>query len=115
MASVRYIVNDLDAAAAFYTEGVSGEMISPMFQLARDGATDGKGRPSLLQLALTARELRDAAHVIKTPLAVQSALFAILTPIARMRGHRPLREYRYDGIARQSRPEGSLSCTDARA
>lgn len=92
--------------------GRFSQLISTMFQLARDGETDSNGRPSPLQLALTARELRDTAYVSKPPLLAQKVLFALLAPLARMRGHRPLREYRHDATAAESRP-GHSPTTEA--
>ena len=75
--------------------GRFGLVIGTMFQLARDGETDASGRPSPLQLALLAREVRDVVHVARPPLPVQRVAFALLAPVARMRGLRPLREYRH--------------------
>ena len=57
-----------------------------IFGLARDGKTDADGAPSFLQIALFA-----AAYDIwvpKPPRPVQRALFAVLAPIARLRGYR---------------------------
>lgn len=76
--------------------GRFAEMISTMFQLARDGETDETGRPSPLQLVMTAHELRDCVHAASPPLALQRAGLAVLAPIARRRGYEGLRAYRQD-------------------
>jgi quercetin dioxygenase-like cupin family protein len=75
--------------------GRFGEMIETMFQLARDGETDARGRPHPLQIALTAREFEDTAHLASPPLPLQRALFAPLAPLARLLGKRPTRRYRH--------------------
>lgn len=75
--------------------GRFGEMIGTMFQLARDGETDELGRPGLLQIALTAREFEDTVRITKPPMAVQRVLFALLAPIARLRGKQAIRPYRH--------------------
>jgi quercetin dioxygenase-like cupin family protein len=63
-------------------------MIETFFGLARLGHTDGKGMPSLLQLALTAREFGDVVVFRSPPAPVQRAMFGGLAPIARWRGYR---------------------------
>jgi quercetin dioxygenase-like cupin family protein len=63
-------------------------MIETFFGLARLGHTDGRGMPSPLQLALTAREFSDVIVFRSPPLAVQRAIFGALAPIARWRGYR---------------------------
>jgi hypothetical protein len=59
-----------------------------LFGLARLGHTDAKGMPHLLQLALIAREFSDVIVFRSPPLAMQRALFGVLTPIAHWRGYR---------------------------
>jgi quercetin dioxygenase-like cupin family protein len=63
-------------------------MILNMFNLARDGKTDPKGRPHLLQLALVAREFDDVIRLTRPPRWAQRLLFGVLAPIARARGYR---------------------------
>lgn len=63
-------------------------MIRNLFGLAQDGRTDRKGMPNLLQLALLAREFEDVAQLVRPPRLVQRALFAVLAPIARLKGYR---------------------------
>ena len=58
------------------------------FGLAQDGKTDSKGMPSLLQLALFAREFDDVMRFTRPPRLLQQVLFALLTPIARLCGYR---------------------------
>ncbi len=57
-----------------------------IFGLARDGKTDADGAPSFLQIALFASAYD--IWVPKPPRLMQRALFAILGPIARLRGYR---------------------------
>ncbi len=58
-----------------------------MFALARDGKTDGQGKPSLLQFAAGASEY--GMYVTRPSIALQKALFAVLGPLARLLGYRP--------------------------
>lgn len=64
------------------------QMIETLFGLARDGHTNSKGMPDPLQLAMFATEFRDVMVLRRPPAAVQSAVFALLRPIARARGYR---------------------------
>ena len=64
------------------------EAVCNIFGLARDGKTNAKGMPNLLQLALIAREFDDVIHFTKPPRWVQRLLFGLLAPIARARGYR---------------------------
>jgi len=63
-------------------------MIETLFGLARLGHVNAKGMPSLLQLALVAREFSDVIVFRKPPPAVQGPIFGVLAPIARWRGYR---------------------------
>lgn len=63
-------------------------MLSNLFGMARDGKTDAKGRPNLLQAALLAREFDDVIRFVEPPRAVQKILFGILAPVARLLGYR---------------------------
>jgi mannose-6-phosphate isomerase-like protein (cupin superfamily) len=63
------------------------------FGLARDGKTNAKGIPPLLQIAVAYRGLGDSCPVLpKPPLPVQRAVFATLSPFGRVRGYRPVDE-----------------------
>jgi quercetin dioxygenase-like cupin family protein len=81
-----------DRDARVRVEATPGErflhMIETFFGLARLGSTDGKGMPSPLQAALTAREFSDVIVFRSPPLVVQRAIFGALAPIARWRGYR---------------------------
>lgn len=63
-------------------------MIETFFGLARLGHTGRKGMPSPLQLAVSAQEFSDIMVFRSPPLAVQRAIFGVLSPIARWRGYR---------------------------
>lgn len=54
--------------------------------LAQDGKVDAKGVPGLLQVGLMAREFDDEFRLAKPPRPVQQVVFAVLAPLARMRG-----------------------------
>lgn len=62
-------------------------MISTMFGLARAGETNRKGMPSLLRIAVIARENEGIIRFTKPPRVVQRVLFGALAPIARARGY----------------------------
>jgi quercetin dioxygenase-like cupin family protein len=64
------------------------EAILNTFGLARDGKTNAKGMPNLLQVALFAREFEDVLYFTSPPRPLQRALFAVLAPVARLLGYR---------------------------
>jgi quercetin dioxygenase-like cupin family protein len=64
------------------------EAISTTFGLARDGKTNAKGMPNLLQLALLSREYEDVLYFVKPPRALQKVLFAVLAPVAHLLGYK---------------------------
>lgn len=64
------------------------EAVLNTFGLARDGKTNSKGMPNLLQVALFAREFEDVLYFTRPPRPVQRVLFAVLAPVARLLGYR---------------------------
>lgn len=64
------------------------EAIYNTFGLARDGKTNAKGMPNLLQVSLFAREFEDVLYFTSPPRPVQKVLFAVLAPVARLLGYR---------------------------
>jgi mannose-6-phosphate isomerase-like protein (cupin superfamily) len=68
------------------------QLIETAFRLARDGRTNAKGVPGLLQLAVIAREYRDEVQATAPPIWLQRALFTLLAPIGRALGRRPVYE-----------------------
>jgi quercetin dioxygenase-like cupin family protein len=77
-----HVVVEVSPAARFE------EAISTTFGLARDGKTNARGLPNLLQLALVACEFEDVLYFTKPPRPVQKLLFTVLAPVARMLGYR---------------------------
>jgi hypothetical protein len=59
-------------------------MISMLYGMARDGKTDAKGRPNLLQDALFAQEFDDVIRFVKPPRFLQKVLFGALVPVAHL-------------------------------
>ncbi len=76
------IVVEISPAARFEV------MIANLFGLARDGRTNSKGMPNLLQAALFARGFEDVLYFTRPPRMVQKVLFGVLAPIARLLGYR---------------------------
>jgi mannose-6-phosphate isomerase-like protein (cupin superfamily) len=68
----------------------AGEMLS-FFEtycgFAREGRADGNGSPPFLQIAVSCRHWD--MYLASPPVAVQRTLFALLGPVARLRGYRP--------------------------
>ena len=62
-------------------------MISTLYGLARDGKTDARGMPSILQVSLLAREFDDVIAFTRPPRYVQRLLFGTLVPVARLLGY----------------------------
>jgi mannose-6-phosphate isomerase-like protein (cupin superfamily) len=59
------------------------------FGLARDGQTNSKGIPGILQIAVAYRDLGTSCPtLIKPPLLVQRVIFVLLAPIGRLLGRR---------------------------
>jgi quercetin dioxygenase-like cupin family protein len=71
------------------------------FGLARDGKTNAKGIPGLLQIAVAYGDLGDSCpRLVKPPIAVQHFVFKPLAPIGRLLGRRSVYpEYSPDGAA----------------
>jgi quercetin dioxygenase-like cupin family protein len=76
-------------------------MISTLFGLANDGLTNDKGLPHLLQLAVIADEFRDVVEFAQPPRIVQRLMFALLAPVGRALGYRPV-------YGRYLRPHGHV-------
>lgn len=64
-------------------------LVETLAGLARDGRVSKQGFPSLLQLAVIAREFEEEGYATPPPLAVQRALFGALAEVGRRRGYRP--------------------------
>jgi mannose-6-phosphate isomerase-like protein (cupin superfamily) len=59
------------------------------FGLARDGKTNSKGIPGILQIAVAFRDLGDSCpSLTKPPAVVQRTVFATLAPLGRLLGRR---------------------------
>lgn len=80
------VVVEVDPGARFV------EMVGTIFGLARDGKSDRKGVPRPLQLAVTASAYRDTMVIASPPPAVQRVVFAVLAPLGRALGRRPIYE-----------------------
>jgi hypothetical protein len=75
-------------------------LLETLWGLGRDGKTNAKGVPNVLQLAVTMREYRDVLRLAKPPFAVQTVAFGVLAPIGRAFGYRPeYRRQRSGGVA----------------
>jgi quercetin dioxygenase-like cupin family protein len=74
------------------------------FGLARDGKTNAKGIPGLLQIAVAFRDLGDSCpQLVKPPPGVQRVVFTVLAPIGRLVGRRavyPRYSPRHQSLAR---------------
>jgi quercetin dioxygenase-like cupin family protein len=66
------------------------QMAITTFGLAKEGKTNKKGMPNLLQLAVISKEFEDVLQVMNPPLWVQRVLFAILVPIGRLLGYKAI-------------------------
>jgi quercetin dioxygenase-like cupin family protein len=77
-----HVIVEVSPAARFE------EAVSNTFGQVRDGKTNAKGMPNLLQVALFAREFEDVLYFTSPPRPVQRALFAVLAPVARLLGYK---------------------------
>jgi quercetin dioxygenase-like cupin family protein len=64
------------------------EFFETIWGLAKDGKTNERGVPNLLQVAVIARDHADEYRLVKPPWPVQRALFAVLAPAGRLLGYR---------------------------
>jgi quercetin dioxygenase-like cupin family protein len=64
----------------------SDRFFEALFGLGTRGELDEHGTPSLLQLAVSAPAFADEIRVTRPPWLIQRTLFALLAPIARLRG-----------------------------
>jgi quercetin dioxygenase-like cupin family protein len=62
------------------------DLFRTLFGLAEDGKLDEKGMPSLLTLALVGPRFAGEIRAVSPPWLVQRLAFAVLGPIARLRG-----------------------------
>ncbi|MEU6407087.1 cupin domain-containing protein [Streptomyces sp. NPDC046985] len=63
-------------------------LLRQLFGLAEDGRLDDQGIPGPLQTAVTMLEFSDVLRFTSRPWPVQRTLYALLAPVARMRGYR---------------------------
>jgi quercetin dioxygenase-like cupin family protein len=82
-------------------------MIGTLFGLANDGRVDRKGRPSLLQAALIAREFADVIVFTRPQRTLQLAAIGILAPIGRLLGYQPTYD-RYISPQGTTTPDASI-------
>jgi hypothetical protein len=60
-----------------------------LYGLARDGRTDESGVPNPLQFAVMLNGLhKDEIYLAEPPMAMQKALFALLSPVGKLLGYR---------------------------
>ena len=64
------------------------EMALNLFGLAREGKTNSRGMPNLLQAAIFVREISDVLVFTRPPLVVQRLLFGTLARVVRALGYR---------------------------
>jgi quercetin dioxygenase-like cupin family protein len=65
----------------------TADLFTTLFDLARHGKLDERGMPSLLTLARLGPGFADEIRATSPPWPVQRAAFALLAPIARLRGY----------------------------
>lgn len=75
---------------SFDHPGEMAEFLETFYELARAGRTDAEGRPSMLQIAVTFGALRETIRTTVAPWPAQRLMFAVLGPLGRARGLRPL-------------------------
>jgi mannose-6-phosphate isomerase-like protein (cupin superfamily) len=76
-------------------------LLETLWGLGRDGKTNAKGVPNLLQLAVIIREFRDVIRLATPPSPIQTVTFAVLAPVGRAVGYR--------AVYRGQTPRGSPS------
>lgn len=64
------------------------QMFETMFGLARDGKSDKKGLPNLLQIAVMSNQFKDHAWLAKPPIPIQRIMFTALSPLGKLIGYK---------------------------
>jgi quercetin dioxygenase-like cupin family protein len=85
------------------------QMVTTLFGLAKEGKTNEKGMPNLLQLAVISDEFKDVIQFVKPPVWVQSLLFGLLAPLGRLLGYRvtyPQHQLDTQSVEVEPLPEG---------
>jgi mannose-6-phosphate isomerase-like protein (cupin superfamily) len=85
--------NDTDAEAVLLGRTVPesdelGRVVATLFGLAREGKTDGRGRPGFLQGAVIAEATLDETHFADVPYGIQRAVGRVFGPVGRALGYR---------------------------
>jgi quercetin dioxygenase-like cupin family protein len=87
----HHFVNDGETEAVAIQEARpalrSAEFFETYFDLARRGELDEDGKPSLLRFAVLGPAFADEIRLVAPPWPVQRAAFALLGPVARLRGY----------------------------
>lgn len=86
----------LEAIVEFRPTLRTQDVLSTIFALARDGKTDKKGVPNILQIAVILRKYRNDMYLAKPPIAVQRLLFAAIAWIGRLKGYHPNYPFQVD-------------------
>jgi quercetin dioxygenase-like cupin family protein len=82
-----------------------------LWGLARDGKTNDKGVPNLLQAAVIAREYEQEYRLVSPPQAVQRVLFGSLGVVGRSLGYRGRHPYAHNNLKEALAREGEHSPT----
>ena len=87
----HYFVNDGEEDAVSIQEFRpalrTADFFKTLFELAEHGKLDDRGMPSLLTLALVGPGFANEIRATSPPWPVQRVAFAVLAPIARLRGY----------------------------
>ena len=79
-------INYIDALTALSRTTIQ-EMLCNLYGLAAEGKTNSRGAPNVLQMALIANHYRDEFVLASPPRSVQTCIFGILAPLARLFGY----------------------------
>ena len=86
----HHFINDGEADAVSIQEFQpalrTAELFDALFALAARGELNERGMPSLLRMAVLAPAFADEIRVVSPPWPLQRAAFALLAPLARLRG-----------------------------
>jgi quercetin dioxygenase-like cupin family protein len=87
----HYFLNDGEddavSIAEFRPALRTADFFRTLFALAAQGKLDERGMPTLLTLSLLGPRFADEIRVVSPPWAVQRVAFAVMAPLARLRGH----------------------------
>jgi mannose-6-phosphate isomerase-like protein (cupin superfamily) len=99
--------DELKAIVEFRPALRTQDFLSTLFALARDGKTDKKGLPNLLQIAVIYRRFGSLIFLAKPPIPIQKLLFSSIAWIGLLLGYQADYPYQSQQQVKETKPVDS--------